>query len=120
MSALSLTCGPSLAAEEPVDLGTGKVFDFHDMIDEAPTYRFRFVQPALGQEGMTYVDLADDLALLCAGFALPKLSESGLAPERVVISLMSAPTEFGVRNPEITQFFESFLVENDLCIWEAF
>jgi hypothetical protein len=38
----------------------------------------------------------------------------------VVISLMQSPVDFGVMTPDVVQFFESFTIENDLCIWEAF
>ncbi len=105
---------------EPVETGSGVVYQFHDIIDEAPTYRLRFVVAGLGGEGLTYGDLADDFGLICAGFALPRLSESEADPERVVIALMSKPIDFGAIDPDTTQFFESFTVENDSCIWEAF
>jgi hypothetical protein len=33
---------------------------------------------------------------------------------------MSEPTDFGVMDPSVMQFFESYTIENGLCIWEAF
>ena len=92
---------------------------FHDMIAEPPTYRMRYVIKGLGGPGKGFADLSDHMAHLCQD-ALPYLRESGHVPERVVITLMSRPVTYGVADPGAVQFFESYLIENDLCIWEAF
>ena len=112
--------GCAVAAGEPFETGSGVAYQFHDIIDEAPVWRLRFVVDGLGQAGLTYAELADELAVLCDAYALPKISEAGGDPERVVITLMSKPVEFGVMDPETTQFFESFTIEDASCIWEAF
>lgn len=119
LSLIALLIAP-MAQADPVETGSGVAYIYHDIIDEAPTWRLRFVVDGLGDEGLTYSDLTEDFGLLCQNYALPKLSESGADPERVVISLMSEPTDFGVMDPSVMQFFESYTIENGLCIWEAF
>lgn len=99
---------------------SGLEFAFHDEIDEAPTYRMRYVVPALSGDAVDFDAMADDMAQLCEADALPRLTEQGYEPFRVVVTLMAEPVEFGVMTPEIRQFFESYTVENGLCIWEAF
>ena len=99
---------------------SGLEFAFHDEIDEAPTFRMRYVVPALSAAEIDFDAMADDMAQLCATDALPRLAEQGANPYRVVVTLMAEPVEFGVMTPEIRQFFESYTVEDGLCIWEAF
>lgn len=106
-----------------VDLPSGQKVEMFDHIaDEGlpGTYRVRYLAPEIGQDGRGYVEVADDMAVLCETRALPKLVAEGNAPERIVVTLMSAPVEFGVMTPDVTQFFESYSIENGLCIWEAF
>lgn len=114
---------PSGAGAEtgPVSgLASGLTVTHHDMIDESPTYRMRYVAPGLADSAVEYQDVAADMEVLCATHALPYLRQAGHAPDRIVIAWMSAPVAFGVMTPEIRQFFESFAVQGDLCIWEAF
>jgi hypothetical protein len=92
---------------------------FQDVAGDGLTYRFRFVVPQIGA-GLGFMDVAGDMQELCSGFALDRVPQPGPKPRRIVISLMSEPTEFGVANPDVTQFFESYSVENGLCIWEVF
>lgn len=113
--ALDCATGPLAAETLPA---SGLEVEYFDMIDEAPTFRARYLAPDLTDPSIEYFALADDMALLCQQEALPRVA--GQAPERIVVSLMSAPVEFGVMAPEIRQFFESFRVEGGLCIWEAF
>jgi hypothetical protein len=57
---------------------------------------------------------------LCQIVGLP-LSEN-LYPDtvRFVVSLSDRPVEFGVQDPDATQFFEAYTFENGDCIWEEF
>ncbi|MGR3490773.1 MAG: DUF6497 family protein [Shimia sp.] len=36
------------------------------------------------------------------------------------MSLASEPIEFGLTDPNITQFFEAFTVEDGHCVWDLF
>ncbi|MBS0125193.1 acetolactate synthase [Aestuariicoccus sp. KMU-90] len=107
----------------PVPLDSGLDVTFHDVIRDVAgdglTYRFRFVVPGIG-DVLDYADVVEDIDWLCNEFALPRVPQPGPQPNRIVISMMSEPTEFGVANPDVTQFFESFSIQNGLCIWEAF
>lgn len=96
------------------------------VIDEKPdgmfTYaRFRFVAPSITHQGADQFETRlNDFQSICDSFALPYLQDNPVAFDRVVISLSDRETEFGVADPEATQFFEAFLVENGACIWEEF
>lgn len=124
LAVIAGTVGTGGALATPVVNGADLPVLHHDVIAEPPVYRYRFVLPDLGAPGRGYADLSAVMTELCADFALPhiraEIPESEADPERVIVTLMSAPVEFGVMRPDVTQFFESFRVENDLCIWEAF
>lgn len=111
------------ASAETVPVPSGLDISFFDVIQDVAgdgyTYRFRFVAPAIAGD-VDFAAVAADMDLLCSEYALPRVPYPGPRPNRIVISLMSEPTEFGVMNPEVIQFFESYSIENDLCIWEAF
>lgn len=118
-----LAAGPAQAQGEPVGVPSGRDVQFHDVIHDAIgdgyTYRFRFVMPAIAQ-GVSFEEVLPDIDHLCTEYALERVPYPGPRPNRIVISLMSQPTEFGVMNPDVVQYFESYSIENALCIWEAF
>ncbi|MBV2360475.1 acetolactate synthase [Thalassococcus sp. CAU 1522] len=93
---------------------------FRDEEAGPAVYRARYVAPGIALDDLDYESVAADMEILCRGDALPQLASADPAPQRIVVTLMSEPAEFGAANPDITQFFESFSIENDLCIWEAF
>ena len=128
LAALVLLTGLGMARAqsvfaEPVPMASGLEVVFHDVIRDIAgdglTYRFRFVVPAIGQ-GLDFLDVVEDMERLCSEFALARVPQPGPKPARIVVSLMSEPTEFGVANPDVVQFFESYSIENDLCMWEVF
>lgn len=116
------TSGPVLAQtpEESVTLPSGIEALAWDTIDEAPLYRVRYLAPDLAEGGAARDTLAEDLTWLCDEDALPRLRAEGLEPARIVVSLMAEPVEFGVMTPGVTQLFESYRIEDQRCIWEAF
>jgi hypothetical protein len=57
---------------------------------------------------------------LCQDFVRPRLADLQSPPDRIVISLAQAETEFGVPNPDIKQFFESYGLIDGACLWEPF
>lgn len=124
LAAATLIAVP-LIAETPVPLTlqlpvSGLPVTLFDEIDEVPTYRFRYLVPALATGEIDYEAMASDMEGLCQSDALPRLMTAGAVPERIIVTLMAEPVEFGVMTPEIPQFFESYLVQDGLCIWEAF
>ncbi|KUF12037.1 hypothetical protein AVJ23_05535 [Pseudoponticoccus marisrubri] len=90
------------------------------MLEEGTTYRFRYIAPAIAEEGVDFLAVAGDMEALCTTQALPYLARQGHDAERVVITLMQEPVDFGVMSPGVTQFFESYEVREGRCIWEAF
>lgn len=61
-----------------------------------------------------------DIVWLCEHYALPRLSKLSPRPRQVVISMASAPSEFGTFDPAIVQLFEGFAIpaDRDICVWE--
>ncbi|MDQ2088317.1 DUF6497 family protein [Marimonas arenosa] len=83
--------------------------------------RFRFVAPGVVGDGAPDLEArAEDMDFLCGEYALPWLAEAGAAFDKISISISDRETEFGVANPDVTQFFELYRVENGRCIWEEF
>lgn len=111
-------------ASEPIAVPSGLDVSYHDIIWDTPgeglTYRFRFLAPSIAEGEIDYMSVASDMEFLCNDFALPRLAQIGPQPNRITITLMEEPVDFGIMSPGITQYFESFSLENDLCIWEAF
>ncbi len=100
----------------------GEVFLHEVLIDDlsGQTWvRFRFVAPGIGRAG-TEDGGYDDMSYLCDEFALSYLSARDLAPDRVVISLADRVVPFGSSDPEATQYFGSFRIQDDRCIWEEY
>ncbi|MGR3491793.1 MAG: DUF6497 family protein [Shimia sp.] len=105
-----------------MDAPSGTELTFYDSFweqqDDRWIARFRFIAPAIGDEAR-YVDVADDFPYLCNEHALRAL-DGQEAPDEIVISLASEPIEFGLTDPNITQFFEAFTVEDGHCVWDLF
>ena len=101
---------------------SGQIATLSETLIDGDTVRFRFLTPAIAPvaDGLNYTDVEGDFMALCHDVALPVLADLQMQPSSVVISMMSAPTEFGVANPEVIQFFEGFIIENNACIWEQF
>ncbi len=94
------------------------------LLDENPGelwLRFRFVAPKIGSDvGRIGYDVASvDMQHLCQTLAVAYVAEYDLNPARVVISLSDRPTEFGQTEPDATQFFEAYRLEQSQCIWEG-
>ncbi|MCL3883686.1 DUF6497 family protein [Marivita sp. GX14005] len=97
---------------------SGQPVTFQEMIAEPPVYRFRFVAPQIGDAGRAYEDVEGDMRYLCETYALPHLGVREGA--QIVISLARRETEFGVAEPDVTQFFEAYRAEGGSCILEIF
>lgn len=86
--------------------------------------RFRFVAPAIARDGggVSFDTAADDMLHLCQTFALPHIATGAgpKAPGQIIISLADREVTFGASDPQATQYFEAYRVENGSCIWEAF
>lgn len=128
LACAALFAGPAPAAGgTPVAVPSGQEVTFVDTVSTAPgpdglTLRFRFLAPAIAREsGTVDAETAQaDMQALCDGFAIPRLPETGPAPEHVVISLSDRAVAFGEPAPEATQYFESYTVIDGRCEWEPF
>lgn len=106
-------------------LPSGQSVDLQDVIIEEISgrtiVRFRFLAPAIARDGGTvqFAQAERDMELLCEAVALPYLSDHAIPAQSVVISLADREVEFGVANPEATQFFEAYSVEDGICVWEG-
>lgn len=114
-----LLAAPLVSAQQILPT-SGLEIKHHDIIAEPPVWRVRYLAPDLAGSDLPYLDVAGDMELLCTQDALQRVAEKGGAPAQIVITLMSEPVAFGVMTPGVTQFFESYEVQSDLCIWEAF
>lgn len=90
------------------------------MQDGTTALRLRFIAPGIGSDSVSYATVADDFITLCEGVGLPTLAETGQSIDQIIVSFSDRETAFGVANPDATQYFEVFTLENDTCIWEAF
>jgi len=125
--ALLCAAAPALAQTPeatPVAVPSGQPVALVEvLLDDTPGAlwaRFRFVAPQIGTGGVGMDTSGPDMDHLCAEAALPYLAAHDIEPARVVISLSDRSVAFGASDPEATQFFELYRVENGACIWEAF
>lgn len=111
-------------AAEKVTLPSGLEAYLQEMLWDRPggglVYRFRFVSPAFSATDQDFDVVRGDLDHLCNDFALSKLSNVGPTPAQVIISLADRESEFGVIDPDISQVFEAYSVEDGACVWEVF
>ncbi|SPH18527.1 hypothetical protein DEA8626_02066 [Defluviimonas aquaemixtae] len=115
-----------VAIADIITVPSGQAVSFVDTVNDAPgpqglTIRFRFLAPGIARERSTVSAEAaqEDMAHLCEIYALPRLPGTGPRPEQIVISFMDRVVPFGEPDPEATQFFEAYRVEDGTCIWEA-
>ena len=109
-----------------VDVPSGQEITLQDVIWNAPgpdglALRFRFLAPGIAPGGgVEFETAAADMQHLCDTYALPRIAEQGPHPEQVIISLSDVAVPFGEAAPEATQFFESYRIEDGVCVWEMF
>ncbi|WP_425043678.1 DUF6497 family protein [Primorskyibacter sp. S87] len=127
LSAAFLSVLPTLSgATEALPVPSGQpVVLSQVLLDENPGelwVRFRFVAPKIGQTvGRIGYDVTTlDMAHLCETLARPYLDQHQLAPARIVISFADRVLDFGVSDPQATQFFEAYRIADSGCIWEGF
>jgi hypothetical protein len=63
---------------------------------------------------------AADMQVICDSFALERTDGMVPQPQQIIISFASAEVPFGEAAPDVVQFFESFRIEGDACVWEVF
>jgi Family of unknown function (DUF6497) len=125
LTALGLTagCQQDAADGEKVEVPSGRDLRLIDIITDAPgpqgaTARFRFLAPGLSSDDLE--SSAIDMQAVCDSFAVGRIDGMVPAPRQIIISFSSAEVPFGDAAPDVVQFFESYRVENSLCIWEVY
>jgi Family of unknown function (DUF6497) len=105
---------------------SGQVVTLQEVVWNAPgaqglTLRFRFVAPGIAPGGGVDFEAAmADMQALCDTFALPRMAEFGPLVQQVIISLADRAVVFGATEPDVTQFFEAYRIEDGACIWEIY
>ena len=61
-----------------------------------------------------------DLAALCDSYALPRAAEATPVPDQIIISLADRVVPFGQTDPDATQYFEAYRIEDGACVWDMF
>ncbi len=130
-SARALHWDPSVSFAVP----SGQEIAFLDVIDgpesaAGSALRVRFLAPALardtgdmGEDADTggFAGAEEDMAALCQNYVLPQLlAEARPLPDQIIIVLADRPVEFGVADPDATQYFEAYRPEDGACFWEGF
>ncbi|WP_294613971.1 DUF6497 family protein [Roseovarius sp.] len=122
--ALCLVQQAAAAQEEALLLPSGLDARLQEVLTDRPggglTYRFRFVAEGFTGGEAALEAVMGDLDYLCQNYAVTRLPEIGPMPSRIVVSLADRPSEFGVFDPEVTQVFEAYSVQDGACIWEMF
>ncbi|AXQ94184.1 DUF6497 family protein [Cereibacter azotoformans] len=109
-----------------IPVPSGQVVTLLDTIWNEPgpsglTFRFRFLAPGIGSGGGIDYDTAfADMLALCQAYVVPKIADVLPQPEQVIISFSDRPLPFGAADPEATQYFEAFSIQDGHCILEAF
>lgn len=110
-----------------VALPSGQVVTLAETIWNAPgptglVTRFRFLAPEINPEtgSVDFPAAADDIAWLCQNYALERVTDFGPLPSQIIVSLEDRVVPFGESDPDATQFFEAYSIENGACIWEMF
>lgn len=125
ISVATIAATPAAAMEKVPAVPSGQQIALHELLldekaDGVLTYaRFRFVTPQIGA-ALAYTDVEADFAFLCEEFALPIVQSGRDHVDQIVISFASRAVEFGTADPDTTQFFEAFSLQNGTCIWEGF
>lgn len=114
-----------VAAQSLLDVPSGHNVTLHEALtdtlpDGQNVLRLRYIIRELGGEGAGYADVADDFQHLCNLQGIAIQQNEKLTLSQIIVSFANKETEFGVPNPDATQYFEAFSIENDTCIWEGF
>lgn len=116
----------SVTAQQAVSVPSGQAVSLSQVLVEETgkdsIVRFRFVAPAIAREGgsVGYDVAAADIDHLCRDLVIPYMADYALAANHVVISMSDRDVPFGEANPQATQFFEAYRLEDADCIWEAY
>jgi hypothetical protein len=126
LAVLALAAAP--AGAEGLRMPSGAEAVALDQIwdEDMDMIRLRYIVPRLAEPGGTYLadgaGLFADMQWLC-GQALAGLPQAGSDPAAdgwrgAIVTLLDRPLEFGQRDPDVVQVFESFVFGTDGCDWD--
>ncbi|WP_245626841.1 DUF6497 family protein [Aestuariivita boseongensis] len=122
---LILSISPAFATEAIIAPSGQTVTLSEILLDENPGelwVRFRFLAPQItpGPDAIAPDTAIADMQVLCDDLAAPYLVDNAIAPARIVMSFSDREVPFGQPDPDATQFFELFSLQDGACIWEEF
>ncbi|MGY3439181.1 MULTISPECIES: DUF6497 family protein [unclassified Marinovum] len=108
----------------PVDMPSGLGAFLLEYLDETADmhgiFRARFVAPDLESKIDDLEAVFTDMEYLCNAAAVPEVTLRGIAVQRIIVSISTEPLAFGSIAPDIAQYFESYSLQDGICIWELF
>ncbi|HDZ82674.1 MAG TPA: hypothetical protein ENH56_15745 [Roseobacter sp.] len=110
---------------QAVDVPSGQPVELQevlvDQVSGETWLRFRFIAPQIARNtgAIDSVQAGPDMAFLCEAVAAPYIAQYELTGDVIVISMSDRRAEFGAADPDMTQFFELFRLNNNTCIWEG-
>lgn len=125
--ALTLPAGAEQVQNGLIVLPSGAIATPLDQIFEEDTalLRLRYIVPKLAEPAALYLAdgarVFEDMRFLCeraVETAFDDISPQQDGWQGAVITLMSAPLEFGMRDPSVVQVFEGFVFTIDGCDWD--
>ena len=126
VAALGALCAAATTVrgqEESPTVPSGLVLTLQEVLEDPQPdgrlwVRLRYVAPTLTKDGRAMIDR--DFEALCLSQAVPYIPTAADQADEAVISIASAPVDFGSNAPGVTQFFEVFSLQDGTCIWEAY
>ncbi len=113
------------SAPAPVLAPSGVGMTLHEVLYEEQPYSgetlivVRVVAPAITSPVLAATVQAD-MQWVCETWGLPASSRLSVPADQIVVELMAEPITRGEPAPDITQFFETYSPQDDVCIWELF
>lgn len=111
-----------------ISVPSGQPIEFLDVIRgvdgaEGTALRYRFLAPEISRDiaHVNFAQAAEDMEALCQEYILPRIEVApGGLPDQIIIVLSDRAVEFGVADPDATQYFEAYRPEDGACFWEGF
>ena len=114
-------------SDEAFVVPSGQAVTLHEVIVDQPApgaviYRFRFLAPAITRDGgtMDFEASIADMQQLCDTYAVQHLTAPLPETVQVIIAFSDKILPFGETDPDTTQFFMPFAIENGVCVLEPF
>lgn len=116
-------CQDDAPAKGALPVPSGREVVPIDVITNAPgnagaAARFRYLVPDLVADDIA--GSASDMQALCDSHALPMTVGMVPVPQEIIITLAAAAVPFGQPAPDVVQFFETYRIEDGICVVEPF